>query len=78
MGELAKISLASVGVRRAHARVATRLCRTLDESGPAIRQMAPSEIKISVAVEAIFGEQAVRAFHRAFGLDEVRGTVEVE
>lgn len=75
---LAKISLVGVGVRRAHARVAAQLCRTLDESGIAVRQMASSEIKISVAVESIFGEQAVRALHRAFGLDEVRGTVVAE
>lgn len=75
---VSKISVVGVGVRRAHARAAARLCRALADCGIAIRLMASSEIKISVAVDAALGEMAVKALHRAFGLDVVPETAEVE
>lgn len=75
---LAKISVVGVGVRRAHARIAARICRTLAELGIAVRLIASSEIKISVAVEANFGEQAVQALHEAFGLHEVEAGIAAE
>ena len=43
--------------------------RTLAEEGINIQMISTSEIKISVAIEDKYLELAVRALHKAFGLE---------
>ncbi len=45
--------------------------RTLAEEGINIQMISTSEIKISVVVDDKYMELAVRALHKAFGLDQV-------
>jgi aspartate kinase len=44
--------------------------RTLSEEGINIQMISTSEIKISVVVEDKYMELAVRALHKAFGLEQ--------
>ncbi|SHE62140.1 aspartate kinase [Modicisalibacter ilicicola DSM 19980] len=66
---IAKVSLVGVGMR-SHAGVASRMFRTLAEENINIRMVSTSEIKISVVIDEKQMELAVRALHRAFGLDK--------
>jgi len=66
---IAKISVVGVGMR-SHAGVATRMFKALADEGINIQMIATSEIKISVVVDDKYVELAVRALHKAFGLDE--------
>jgi aspartate kinase len=54
---------------RSHPGVASQMFRTLAEEGINIQMISTSEIKISVAIEDKYLELAVRALHKAFGLD---------
>ena len=45
--------------------------RTLAEEGINMQMISTSEIKISVVVEDKYMELAVRALHKAFGLEQV-------
>jgi aspartate kinase len=65
---IAKISIVGVGMR-SHAGVASRMFKTLSEEGINIQMIATSEIKISVVVDDKYTELAVRALHKAFGLE---------
>jgi aspartate kinase len=47
--------------------------RTLSEEGINIQMISTSEIKISVVVEDKYMELAVRALHKAFGLEQAPG-----
>ena len=64
-----KISLVGVGMRT-HAGIASKMFRTLAEEGVNIQMISTSEIKIAVVVDEKYMELAVRALHRAFGLDQ--------
>ena len=63
-----KVSVVGVGMR-SHPGVASQMFRTLAEEGINIQMISTSEIKISVAIEDKYLELAVRALHKAFGLD---------
>lgn len=65
---MCKVSAVGVGMR-SHPGVASRMFRVLAEEGINIQMISTSEIKISVAIEDKYLELAVRALHKAFGLD---------
>jgi aspartate kinase len=66
--KIAKVSVVGVGMR-SHAGIASTMFRTLAEEGINIEMISTSEIKISVVVNEKYVELAVRALHKAFGLD---------
>ena len=68
-GGLAKVSVVGVGMR-SHAGIATAMFKTLFEKGINIQMISTSEIKISVTIDMEYTELAVRALHKAFGLEE--------
>lgn len=67
--KIAKVSAVGVGMR-SHAGIASTMFRTLAEEGINIEMISTSEIKISVVIDEKYMELAVRALHRAFGLDQ--------
>jgi aspartate kinase len=67
--KIAKVSVVGVGMR-SHVGIASKMFRTLAEEGINIQMISTSEIKISVVVEDKYMELAVRALHKAFGLDQ--------
>ncbi len=68
--KIAKVSVVGIGMR-SHVGIASLMFRTLSEEGINIQMISTSEIKISVVVEDKYMELAVRALHKAFGLDQV-------
>jgi aspartate kinase len=73
-GQVAKVSIVGVGMRT-HAGVAARMFEVLAAEGVNIEMIATSEIKISVVVNAKYGELAMRVLHDAFlgeGADRLR------
>jgi len=71
----AKVSIVGIGMRT-HAGVAARMFRVLAAEGVNIEMIATSEIKVSVIVNAKYGELAMRALHDAFlgnGADNAPG-----
>ncbi len=66
--KIAKVSIVGVGMR-SHVGVASQMFRTLSEEGINIDNISTSEIKISVLIDEKYLELAVRALHKAFGLD---------
>jgi aspartate kinase len=67
--KIAKVSVVGIGMR-SHVGIASLMFRTLAEEGINIQMISTSEIKISVVVEDKYMELAVRALHKAFGLDQ--------
>ncbi len=65
---VAKVSIVGVGMR-SHAGVAQRMFRTLADKGINIQVISTSEIKVSVLIDEIYTELALRALHTAYGLD---------
>ena len=65
---MCKVSVVGVGMR-SHPGVAAKMFRTLAEEGINIQMITTSEIRISVAIEEKHLERAVRALHKAYGLD---------
>jgi len=65
---VAKLSVVGSGMRR-HAGVATQLFETLAIESINVQLVSTSEIKISVLVAEKDLERAVRALHRAYGLE---------
>jgi aspartate kinase len=65
---VAKVSVVGVGMR-SHAGVAQRMFRTLADKGINIQVISTSEIKVSVLIDEIYTELALRALHAAYGLD---------
>jgi len=65
---VAKLAVVGSGMR-SHAGVATKLFETLAMESINVRLVSTSEIKISVLVAEKDLERAVRALHRAYGLD---------
>jgi aspartate kinase len=62
--DVVKVSVVGLGMR-SHAGVAARMFETLAAEGINIQMISTSEIKISVVIEAKYGELAVRALHKA-------------
>ena len=62
---VAKVSIVGVGMRT-HAGVAATMFKVLAAEGVNIQMIATSEIKVSVVVNAKYGELAMRALHDAF------------
>jgi aspartate kinase len=67
--KIAKVSVVGIGMR-SHVGLASLMFRTLSEEGINIQMISTSEIKISVVIEDKYMELAVRALHKAFGLDQ--------
>ncbi len=65
---IAKVSLVGVGMRT-HSGVAAKMFDVLSKSGINIMMISTSEIKISCVIEEKYLEQAMRALHKAFGLE---------
>ena len=66
--KIAKVSVVGVGMR-SHAGIASSAFRTLAEEGINIEMISTSEIKISIVINEKQMELAVRALHKAFGLE---------
>jgi len=62
--DVVKVSVVGLGMR-SHAGVAARMFEVLANEGINIQMISTSEIKISVVIEAKYGELAVRALHQA-------------
>ncbi|MBP8307911.1 MAG: aspartate kinase [Burkholderiaceae bacterium] len=67
--KIAKVSVVGIGMR-SHVGIASLMFRTLSEERINIQMISTSEIKISVVIEDKYMELAVRALHKAFGLDQ--------
>jgi len=67
--KVCKVSIVGIGMR-SHVGVASRMFRTLSEEGINIQMISTSEIKTSVVIDDKYMELAVRALHKAFGLDK--------
>jgi len=64
---IAKLSIVGVGMR-SHAGIASRMFRSLSETGINMRLISTSEIKISVVIDEKYLELGVRALHEEFEL----------
>ncbi|MBV6306554.1 aspartate kinase [Candidimonas humi] len=67
--KVCKVSIVGIGMR-SHVGVASLMFRTLSEEGINIQMISTSEIKTSVVISDKYMELAVRALHKAFGLDQ--------
>jgi aspartate kinase len=66
--DMAKVSIVGLGMR-SHSGVASKMFTVLAAEGINIELISTSEIKISCVIESKYGELAVRALHKNFGLD---------
>jgi len=66
--DVVKVSVIGVGMRT-HAGVAASAFKALAEKGINIRAISTSEIKISILIDAVYTELAVRTLHSLYGLD---------
>ena len=73
---IAKISCVGIGMR-SHAGVAAKMFRVLAEENINIKMISPSEIRASIVVGEKYMELAVRALHKAFGLDKASKAMEL-
>ena len=71
--KVAKVSIVGIGMR-SHAGVASLMFRTLAEEGINIQMISTSEIKTSVLIGDKYMDLAVRALHKAFGLETKAAT----
>jgi len=69
--KVCKVSIVGIGMR-SHVGVASLMFRTLSEEGINIQMISTSEIKTSVLIDDKYMELAVRALHKAFGLDQAQ------
>ena len=67
--KVSKVSVVGVGMR-SHVGIASQMFRTLSEENINIQMISTSEIKISVLIDEKYMELAVRALHKAFGLEQ--------
>ncbi len=67
--KICKVSAVGVGMR-SHPGVASKMFGALAAEGINIQMISTSEIRISVLIEEKYLELAVRALHKAFGLDQ--------
>lgn len=73
---IAKISCVGIGMR-SHAGVAAMMFRILAEENINIKMISTSEIRTSIVVDEKYMELAVRALHKAFGLDKATKAMEL-
>jgi len=66
--DIAKVSIVGSGMM-SHAGIASKMFTVLAEEGINIEAITTSEIKLSCVIEGKYGQLAVQALHRAFGLD---------
>lgn len=66
--KVAKVSAVGIGMR-SHVGIAAQMFQTLSAEGINIQMISTSEIKISVIIDDKYVELAVRALHKAFGLE---------
>jgi aspartate kinase len=66
---IAKLSVVGIGMR-SHSGVAAKMFKALGDAGINIGMISTSEIKIAVTVEESRIEDAARAVHDAFKLDQ--------
>ncbi|HET6787874.1 MAG TPA: aspartate kinase [Aquabacterium sp.] len=69
--KICKVSIVGIGMR-SHVGIASTMFKTLSDEGINIQMITTSEIKTSVVIDEKYLELAVRALHKAFGLDEVK------
>lgn len=67
--EIVKVSVVGVGMK-SHSGVACKAFDTMAKEGINIEMISTSEIKISMVIQAKYGELAVRALHSAYQLDK--------
>ena len=67
--DVVKVSVIGVGMR-SHAGVAAMMFKALAAKGINILAITTSEIKISVLIDAVYSELAVRTLHSLYGLDK--------
>ncbi len=68
--KIAKVSVVGVGMR-SHSGIAARMFQALAKESINIEMISTSEIKISCIISKSQAARAVRALHRAFGLDRL-------
>ena len=66
---ICKVSIVGIGMR-SHVGIASKMFGVLAEEGINIQMISTSEIKTSVVIDEKYMELAVRALHKAFGLDQ--------
>jgi aspartate kinase len=66
---IAKVSIVGSGMM-SHAGIASKMFAVLAEEGINIEAITTSEIKLSCVIECKYGQLAVQALHKAFGLDK--------
>ncbi|MBC7699220.1 aspartate kinase [Aquabacterium sp.] len=69
--KICKVSIVGIGMR-SHVGIASTMFRCLAEESINIQMITTSEIKTSVVIDEKYMELAVRALHKAFGLEEAR------
>ncbi|MBL0849048.1 MAG: aspartate kinase [Candidatus Liberibacter ctenarytainae] len=69
--QLVKISAIGIGMR-SHAGVAAAFFLCFAEKGINIKAITTSEIKISVLIDSVYTELAVRSLHSCYGLDVIK------
>ena len=67
--KICKVSIVGIGMR-SHAGIASTMFKTLSDESINIQMITTSEIKTSVVIDEKYMELAVRALHKAFGLEE--------
>jgi aspartate kinase len=67
--DIAKVSIVGLGMI-SHSGIASKMFSVLSKEGINIEAITTSEIKVSCVIEKKYGELAVRALHKAFGLDQ--------
>jgi aspartate kinase len=75
--DVVKVSVVGLGMR-SHAGVAARMFEVLAREGINIQMISTSEIKISVVIDAKYGELAVRALHAALVESSLDGASPLE
>ena len=69
--KICKVSIVGIGMR-SHVGIASTMFKTLSDEGINIQMITTSEIKTSVVIDEKYLELAVRALHKAFGLDDAK------
>lgn len=67
--DIVKVSIVGVGMK-SHSGVACKAFDTMAKEGINIEMISTSEIKVSMVIQAKYGELAVRALHSAYQLDK--------
>lgn len=71
---VAKVSVVGIGIR-SYPGVAQKMFETLANEGVNLMTIATSEVRISVLINETQGENAVKALHKAYGLEKLAQTL---